>query len=130
MKKQNVMGTIGEKRLLNIREVCIYTGIGQTRARQYMDKIGANSAEKVNTPITDYKKVKINNHDDFNSQIDKYVGMYGDDAAKQKAVEVKEAMNKVLADNSDEAWEDAIKKTQELDNMLQGKSYTYKRRVT
>lgn len=88
----------------------------------------SNSAEKVNTPITDYKKVKINNHDDFNSQIDKYVGMYGDDAAKQKAVEVKEAMNKVLADNSDEAWEDAIKKTQELDNMLQGKSYTYKRK--
>lgn len=87
-----------------------------------------NSAEKVNTPITDYKKVKINNHDDFNSQIDKYVGMYGDDAAKQKAVEVKEAMNKVLADNSDEAWEDAITKTQELDNMLQGKSYTYKRK--
>ena len=87
-----------------------------------------NSAEKVNTPITDYKKVKINNHDDFNSQIDKYVGMYGDDAAKQKAVEVKEAMNKVLADNSDEAWEDAIKKTQELDNMLQDKSYTYKRK--
>ena len=88
----------------------------------------SNSAEKVNTPITDYKKVKINNHDDFNSQIDKYVGMYGDDAAKQKAVEVKEAMNKVLSDNSDEAWEDAIKKTQELDNMLQGKSYTYKRK--
>ena len=87
-----------------------------------------NSSEKVNTPITDYKKVKINNHDDLNSQIDKYVGMYGDDAAKQKAVEVKEAMNKVLADNSDEAWEDAIKKTQELDNMLQGKSYTYKRK--
>lgn len=88
----------------------------------------SNSAEKVNTPITDYKKVKINNHDDFNSQIDKYVGMYGDDAAKQKAVEVKEAMNKVLSDNSDEAWEDAITKTQELDNMLQGKSYTYKRK--
>lgn len=88
----------------------------------------SNSAEKVNTPISDYKKVKINNHDDFNSQIDKYVGMYGDDAAKQKAVEVKEAMNKVLTDNSDEAWEDAIKKTQELDNMLQGKSYTYKRK--
>ena len=87
-----------------------------------------NSAEKVNTPITDYKKVKINNHDDFNSQIDKYVGMYGDDAAKQKAVEVKEAMNKVLSDNSDEAWEDAITKTQELDNMLQGRSYTYKRK--
>ncbi len=88
----------------------------------------SNSAEKVNTPIADYKKVKINNHDDFNSQIDKYVGMYGDDSAKQKAVEVKEAMNKVLADNSDEAWEDAITKTQELDNMLQGKSYTYKRK--
>ena len=41
MKKQNVMGTIGEKRLLNIKEVCIYTGIGQVRAREYMDKIGA-----------------------------------------------------------------------------------------
>ena len=25
----------------------------------------SNSAEKINTPITDYKKVKINNHDDF-----------------------------------------------------------------
>ena len=94
----------------------------------FFNKSISNSAEKVNTPITDYKKVKINNHDDFNSQIDKYVGMYGDDAAKQKAVEVKEAMNKVLSDNSDEAWEDAITKTQELDNMLQGKSYTYKRK--
>ena len=41
MKKQNVMGTIGEKRMLNIKEVCVYTGIGQTRARQYMDEIGA-----------------------------------------------------------------------------------------
>ena len=41
MKKQNVRGTIEEKRLLNIREVCIYTGIGQTRAREYMDQIGA-----------------------------------------------------------------------------------------
>ena len=41
MKKQNVMGTIGDKRLLNIKEVCVYTGIGQTRARQYMDEIGA-----------------------------------------------------------------------------------------
>lgn len=41
MKKQNVMGTIGDKRLLNIKEVCVYTGMGQTRARQYMDEIGA-----------------------------------------------------------------------------------------
>ena len=31
----------------------------------------SNAAKKVNTQITDYKKVKINNHDDFNSQIDK-----------------------------------------------------------
>ena len=35
------MGTIGEKRLLNIKEVCTYTGMGQTKARQYMDEIGA-----------------------------------------------------------------------------------------
>lgn len=94
------------------------------------DKNNVSSAiESANVQSNkDYKKVKINNHDDFNGQIDKYVGMYGDDSAKQKAVEVKEAMNKVLTDNSDEAWEDAIKKTQELDNMLQGKSYTYKRK--
>lgn len=41
MNKQNVTGKIGEKRMLNIKEVCTYTGIGQTRARQYMDEIGA-----------------------------------------------------------------------------------------
>lgn len=41
MNKQNVKGNITEKRLLNIGEVCVYTGIGQTRARQYMDEIGA-----------------------------------------------------------------------------------------
>lgn len=41
MKKQNVMGSISDKRMLNIKEVCIYTGMGQTRARQYMDTIGA-----------------------------------------------------------------------------------------
>lgn len=41
MNKQNVMGNIEDKRLLNIKEVCTYTGIGQTRARQYMDEIGA-----------------------------------------------------------------------------------------
>lgn len=41
MRKQNILGTIEEKRLLNIQEVCAYTGQGQTRARQYMDEIGA-----------------------------------------------------------------------------------------
>ena len=43
MKKQNVMGSISDKRMLNIKEVCIYTGMGQTRARQYMDTIGATN---------------------------------------------------------------------------------------
>lgn len=41
MKKQNVTGEIAEKRLLNMTEVCIYTGIGQNNAQLYMDKIGA-----------------------------------------------------------------------------------------
>ena len=41
MNKQNGMGKIEEKRMLNIKEVCAYTGIGQTTARQYMDEIGA-----------------------------------------------------------------------------------------
>lgn len=41
MNKQKVSGTIAEKRLLNIKEVCAYTGIGQTNARAYMDEIGA-----------------------------------------------------------------------------------------
>lgn len=41
MKKQNVTGNIADKRLLNIKEVCSYTSMGQTRARQYMEQIGA-----------------------------------------------------------------------------------------
>ena len=41
MNKQNVTGSIEEKRLLNIKEVCTYTGIGQTQARKYMEEIGA-----------------------------------------------------------------------------------------
>lgn len=41
MKKQNVSGELKEKRLLNIKEVCIYTGRGQVTARKYMDEIGA-----------------------------------------------------------------------------------------
>lgn len=41
MNKQNVTGNIADKRLLNIDEVCTYIGIGQTRARQYMEEIGA-----------------------------------------------------------------------------------------
>lgn len=41
MKKQNVIGELKEKRLLNIKEVCIYTGRGQVAARKYMDEIGA-----------------------------------------------------------------------------------------
>lgn len=41
MKKQNLSGELKEKRLLNIKEVCIYTGRGQVSARQYMDEIGA-----------------------------------------------------------------------------------------
>ena len=41
MNKQNVLGNISDKRLLNIKEVCTYTGIGQTSVRKYMDKIGA-----------------------------------------------------------------------------------------
>ena len=39
MNKQNVMGKIEDKRLLNIKEVCI--GIGQTQARKTMQEIGA-----------------------------------------------------------------------------------------
>jgi hypothetical protein len=41
MNKQITKGTIEEKRLLNIKEVCIYTGIGETNARLWMDEIGA-----------------------------------------------------------------------------------------
>ena len=41
MNKQNVTGRIEEKRLLNIKEVCSYIGVGQTRARCYMEEIGA-----------------------------------------------------------------------------------------
>lgn len=41
MKKQIVKGILDEKRLLNIKEVCIYTGRGQVSARKYMDEIGA-----------------------------------------------------------------------------------------
>lgn len=41
MNKQNVMGKIEDKRLLNIKEVCTYIGIGQTQARKTMQAIGA-----------------------------------------------------------------------------------------
>jgi len=41
MKKQNLSGELKEKRLLNIKEVCIYTGRGQVTVRKYMDEIGA-----------------------------------------------------------------------------------------
>lgn len=41
MKKQNMIGSISEKRLLNIKEVCAYIGLGQTQARRYMDEIKA-----------------------------------------------------------------------------------------
>lgn len=41
MKSRDVMGAINDKRLLDIKEVCAYIGQGQTRARQYMDEIGA-----------------------------------------------------------------------------------------
>ena len=41
MKKRNNIGTLEEKRLLSIGEVCTYLGIGHEQARSYMDKIGA-----------------------------------------------------------------------------------------
>ena len=41
MRQKNNDGKIEEKRLLNIGEVCSYIGLGQNRAREYMDKIGA-----------------------------------------------------------------------------------------
>ena len=41
MNKQNVMGKIEDKRLLNIKEVCTYIGIGQTQARKTMQEIVA-----------------------------------------------------------------------------------------
>lgn len=41
MNKQKVTGNIAEKRLLNIKEVSSYIGVGQTQARQYMKEIGA-----------------------------------------------------------------------------------------
>lgn len=41
MIAQDVMGEIKNKRLLNAREICVYTGLGRTQARQFMDQIGA-----------------------------------------------------------------------------------------
>ena len=41
MHKQIVTGNIKDKRLLNIKEVCTYIGIGQTQARKTMQEIGA-----------------------------------------------------------------------------------------
>lgn len=41
MRKRNCNGTLTEKRLLNIGEVCTYLGVGQAQARKYMDEIGA-----------------------------------------------------------------------------------------
>lgn len=41
MNKLFEVGSISEKRLLNIKEVCAYTGRGQTKARIFMDDIGA-----------------------------------------------------------------------------------------
>ena len=42
MKRQNIIGELKDKRLLNIKEVCIYTGKGQVTARKYMDEIGSH----------------------------------------------------------------------------------------
>lgn len=88
-----------------------------------------NPIEVKNSPydVADFKKYKVNNHDSMSSDIDKIVGMYGDDAAKIKAIELKQSINRVLEENSDEAWEEAIQKATELDNALKGKKYTYKR---
>lgn len=41
MKQRVSIGNMADKRLLSIKEVCVYMGIGQTQARQYMDQIGA-----------------------------------------------------------------------------------------
>lgn len=35
------MDFLNEKRFLNIKEVCIYIGLGRTKAREYMNEIGA-----------------------------------------------------------------------------------------
>lgn len=40
-KKRIEHGTIEQKRLLNITEVQVYTGLGVSAARTLMDKIGA-----------------------------------------------------------------------------------------
>lgn len=41
MRQRENIEFINGKRMLDIKEVCIYIGQGQTRARQYMDEIGA-----------------------------------------------------------------------------------------
>lgn len=41
MRKRIDNGTLAEKRLLSIGEVCTYIGVGQAQARRYMDEIGA-----------------------------------------------------------------------------------------
>lgn len=84
-----------------------------------------NSAENV-AGITDYKKVSISNHDEMSKNIDKFIGMYGDDAAKTKALEYKQSINNFLENYSEEAWEEVANNANELDRMLQGKTYTYK----
>ena len=41
MKKKLEIGTIEQKRLLSLKEVCAYTGLGITLARSTMDELGA-----------------------------------------------------------------------------------------
>ena len=41
MRRRNKSEIISGKRLLDINDVCSYIGLGQNRAREYMDKIGA-----------------------------------------------------------------------------------------
>lgn len=41
MRSRNITGTINDKRMLSIKEVCAYIGQGETKTRQYMDEIGA-----------------------------------------------------------------------------------------
>ncbi len=41
MNKQIVTGNVENKRLLNVKEACEYTGLGQTTTRKLMQEIGA-----------------------------------------------------------------------------------------
>lgn len=86
---------------------------------------GSETVSEVATPIN-YNTKTINGFDDVSKEMNKLIGMYGNDSIKAMHSQVNSLINEYMATNDTSKFHEAMEIASEIDRQLLGKTYKYK----